>query len=70
MRPVEHNKTGNIYFIIQDEIIDATNSSNNQAMVLYMNMRGELFVREKNEFWIKFSSISEQSLEWINLQKK
>jgi hypothetical protein len=39
------------------EVKDSTNSKNNKLMILYSNLEGELFVREKSEFWYKFSNI-------------
>lgn len=56
IRPVKHDKTGKVYLIIR-EIIDCTNSENDKPMILYMNLDGMMFVREKSEFWYKFSSI-------------
>lgn len=49
-----HNKTGNIY-IMDSEAIDATNSRDGQIVVIYRNNKGEIFVREKNEFLQKFT---------------
>jgi len=56
IRPVKHDKTGRVYLIIK-EVIDCTNSENDKWMILYMNLDGMMFVREKSEFWYKFSSI-------------
>lgn len=56
LRTVKHNKTGKLYLYIM-EVKDSTNSENNKLMILYSNLEGELFVREKSEFWYKFSNI-------------
>jgi hypothetical protein len=63
-------KTGDNYFILA-EAINATNSQNNQRMILYTKLKDptllstisnllsdiDLFVREENEFDIKFEEI-------------
>ena len=54
-----HLKTGNIYEMVRDDVINATNANSEQIMVLYKSdlHRGKLFVREKNEFYEKFKMI-------------
>ncbi len=54
-----HLKTGNIYEMVRDDVINATNANSEQIMVLYKSNlhRGKLFVREKNEFYEKFKMI-------------
>lgn len=54
MLTVIHKKTGNKYYIIQENIIDATNSRDGETVILYENEQGMKFVRETNEFWNKF----------------
>jgi len=49
-----NKKTGKIYFLINNRIINATNANDGQIMVLYKNENGDLFVRERKEFLIKF----------------
>ena len=49
-----HKKTGNKYYLLSEDIINATNSNDGQLMCLYMNEDGDLFVRETKEFYIKF----------------
>lgn len=56
---VRHNKTGSIYHVIQ-EIINATNANDGTTMILYSNTQGRMYVREAEEFWEKFSSISKE----------
>ena len=63
LRPVIHHKTNKIYIFI-DEIIDSTNSENDKLMILYMNMDGQLFVREKSEFWMKFDCIDSSRIKY------
>lgn len=43
-----HIKTGNIYDILNETIINATNAQDGQEMILYKNKEGMIFVREKN----------------------
>lgn len=52
--PVTHKKTGDKYWIICTRIPNATNAANNELMILYKNEKGDLFVRESNEFCTKF----------------
>ena len=53
-----HNKTNNIYIMVDEEVIDCTNSSEDKYMVLYHNLSGQFFVREREEFFEKFTAIS------------
>jgi len=51
---VIHNKTGNVYIVLKEDIKNCTNAQDGQTMVLYTN--GNLtFCREKQEFWQKFT---------------
>ncbi len=49
-----HNKTGNIYYAVC-ECIECTNSRENLVYIVYMNLDGEFFCREKEEFLTKFT---------------
>lgn len=53
----KHLKTGNIYEMIRDDVINCTNANDEQIMVLYKNDNcpDKIFVREKSEFYNKFS---------------
>ena len=55
----KHLKTGNIYEVIRDDVLNCTNANDEQIMVLYKNEQSPelLFVREKNEFLLKFELI-------------
>ena len=55
----KHLKTGNIYEMLADDIINCTNANSEQIMVLYKSdlHKDKLFVREKNEFYEKFKPI-------------
>jgi hypothetical protein len=66
MKLVRHNKTGNIYFILDENVIDSTNSSNDKIMVHYINLEKEQFVREKSEFWCNFSEINSSYLRIVD----
>lgn len=55
----KHLKTGNIYTMLRDDIINCTNANDEQIMVLYKrdDKPELLFVREKEEFYKKFKEI-------------
>ena len=55
----KHLKTGNIYEVIRDDVLNCTNANDEQIMVLYKNEQSPelFFVREKNEFLQKFELI-------------
>lgn len=52
-------KNGNIYEVIREDIINCTNANDGDIMVLYKNnnIPDKIFVREKKEFYIKFTEI-------------
>ncbi len=52
-----HDKTDNLYVIINDNIINSTNNSDGEVMVLYKRLddSGDWYVREKSEFINKFT---------------
>lgn len=52
-----HNKTGNIYEVLREDVINCTNATSEQIMVLYQNpnIKDKIFVREKVEFYEKFT---------------
>ena len=54
-----HLKTGNIYEMLRNDVINATNANTEQVMVLYKSdlYPDKLFVREKNEFYEKFKQL-------------
>ncbi len=56
----KHLKTGNIYEMIRDDVINCTNANDEQIMVLYKNDNypDKIFVRERSEFYKKFEIIS------------
>lgn len=56
MKRYTHIKTGSIY-IVTGEVINATNEVDGQVMVLYSNVRGQQFVKEKKEFEEKFTPL-------------
>lgn len=49
----EHIKTGNLYFILYRDVINATNERDGQKMILYSD-GANIYVREKAEFYDKF----------------
>lgn len=49
-----HKKTGNTYFLLNDELIECTNGREDKKYCLYANKKGMIFVRERDEFYQKF----------------
>lgn len=62
-----HNKTGNLYEIIERNIINATNGFENQRMIMYIRegsgFKGQIFVREEGEFFTKFNALHNKRYE-------
>lgn len=59
MRKFKHLKTGNMYEMIREDVINCTNANDHQIMVLYKRdgYPDLIFVREKQEFYQKFQEI-------------
>lgn len=59
MKRFKHLKTGNIYEMLRDDVINCTNANDEQIMVLYkrVSIPDKIFVREKNEFYEKFEKV-------------
>lgn len=51
---VIHKKTGNMYILLNDELIECTNGREDKKYCLYVNLEGMVFVREQDEFYQKF----------------
>ena len=51
---VIHKKTGNTYFLLNDDLIECTNGREEKKYCLYANKKGMVFVRERDEFYQKF----------------
>lgn len=52
-----HNKTGNIYFLLNDDLIECTNGREEKKYCLYANQAGKIFIRERDEFCNKFTKL-------------
>lgn len=50
-----HKKTGNTYFLLNDDLIECTNGREDKKYCLYVNLEGMVFVREHDEFYQKFT---------------
>ena len=52
-------KNGNFYEVIRDDVINCTNTNDDQIMVMYKSLDHPelLFVREKSEFYVKFEEV-------------
>ncbi len=53
---VSNNKTGKYYAILHNAI-DCTNERDGLDVVVYKDTNHQIFVREKEEFWQKFTKI-------------
>ena len=51
---VIHKKTGNMYILLNDELIECTNGREDKKYCLYVNLEGMVFIREHDEFYQKF----------------
>lgn len=49
-----HKKTGNMYILLNDDLIECTNGREEKVYCLYVNLEGMAFVRERDEFYQKF----------------
>jgi hypothetical protein len=58
---VKHLKTGNMYYLLNNQVIECTNGREDIEYVLYMNTDGKLFCRERSEFSQKFEPVNEQN---------
>lgn len=53
-----HLKTGNIYYLIMDNVIECTNGREEKRYAVYMSAHsGERFCRESEEFHHKFEKV-------------
>lgn len=55
--PFKHNKTGNTYTLLNDDLIECTNGREEKKYCLYANQEGKIFVRERGEFYNKFTKL-------------
>lgn len=53
----KHNKTGNLYILLNDQLTECTNGREEKKYCLYANQDGMLFVREHDEFNQKFTKL-------------
>lgn len=51
---VIHKKTGNMYILLNDDLIECTNGREDKKYCLYVNLEGMVFIREHDEFYQKF----------------
>ena len=49
-----NDKNRQLYQVINQNTINCTNNSNDERMVLYKDKKGNLYVREYSEFFMKF----------------
>lgn len=53
----KHNKTGNTYILLNDDLIECTNGREEKKYCLYSNTDGKIFIRERSEFYDKFTKL-------------
>ena len=55
----KNKKKGTFYVLINDNVINCTNANDGQIMVMYKSEDNPdlVFVREKEEFFIKFEEV-------------
>ena len=53
--PYTHNKTGNTYYVLTQNVIECTNGREEKKYTIYVNDKGQLFCRESAEFDQKFT---------------
>lgn len=60
----KNNKNGKVYEVLNTDVIDATNSINDSGreMVLYKDYDGVLYVRDREEFFSKFTKIGDHNI--------
>lgn len=59
MRMYKHNRTGDIYKILNSNVINCTNAQEDEIMVIYSHYHDDslLFARERQEFYERFTAI-------------
>lgn len=57
-----HKKSGNLYEVLNDNVLDATNAGTCDTYMLYRNADGRMFVRECKEFYEKFEKTDLHSI--------
>jgi hypothetical protein len=67
-----NKKTNELYSIIMLNVVNATNGSDNQLMVLYSPYpkNGEVFIREQSEFNEKFERAMMDTQKWEDKKEK
>ena len=67
MKVVTNNKKGDVYIVLQENLIDCTNyrSEDNVPMVEYMNLKGKRFVRDLSEFYKKFTVRDPKDIKYV-----
>lgn len=54
VKKAKHLKTGNIYYVLMENVIECTNGREELKYVIYENAEGTTFCREQTEFDQKF----------------
>ena len=52
-----HNKTGNVYIVLNDSLVECTNGREEKKYTLYANQDGVIFCRDTEEFNQKFTKL-------------
>ena len=67
MKTVKHNKTGRIYFLLNENVKNCTNANDGQIMVFYASTDGKKFTRDQDEFWTKFTQVDSEAFRMHDL---
>jgi hypothetical protein len=69
LKVVTNNKKGHVYIVLQDDLLDCTNARADSVvtMVEYMNLYGTRFVRDKDEFYKKFTVRSPEDIKYVGV---
>lgn len=54
------NKKNLKLYKVLDEVTNSTNENDGQVMVLYQDLKGKKYVREKSEFLEKFEKVEDE----------
>ena len=65
MQIVEHKKTKMIYLVIDDNVIDMTENSEQKRTVLYQNLDGLLLVMDYKNFYYEFYPVDSSDIKYV-----
>jgi len=63
---VINDKNKKVYIVLNNHVIDCTNSANDKPMVLYRDLDGTMYVREYAEFYVKFTPVDNSDVKFVS----